>query len=127
MGPRLEQSGGAPEGWHPVRGLLAGAFVKKRLPTYLAVGAPPRSAAMLLDRQRHLMDLDLPDDARRGGGGLEAVSAGGAEVQEIVLRSPVDLFRWEQDPFVFGVSGLSADLAPVLARWRWRLGRLDDV
>ena len=36
----------------------------------LAVGAPPRVTAMLFDRQRHLMDLDLLDDARRGGGGL---------------------------------------------------------
>jgi hypothetical protein len=43
------------------------------------------------------------------------------------VRSAVDLFRWEQDPLVFGVSGLSTDAALVLALRRWRLGRLDDI
>src|ERR1700730_200165 len=93
----------------------------------LAVGAPPRVTAMLFDRQRHLMDLDLLDDARGGGGGLQAVSAAGAEEQDVVVRSAVDLLRWEQDTLVFGVSGLSTDAALVLALRRWRLGRLDDV
>src|SRR4051812_11755182 len=59
----------------------------------LAMGTPPRVTAMLFDRQRHLRDLDLLDDARRGGGGLQAVSATGAEVQDVVVRSAVDLFR----------------------------------
>src|SRR5258705_6716756 len=93
----------------------------------LAVGAPRRMTAMLFDRQRHLMDLDLLDDARCGGGGLQAMSAGGAELPEVVVRSPVDLFGREQGPFVFGVSGVSADAALVLALWQWWLGRLDDI
>ena len=55
------------------------------------------------------------------------MSAGGAELPEVVVRSPVDLFGREQGPFVFGVSGLSADAALVLALWQWWLGRLDDI
>jgi hypothetical protein len=82
---------------------------------------------MLFDRQRHLMDLDLLDDARRGGGGLQAVSATRAEVEEVIVRSAVDLFGWKRDTLVFGVSGLSTDAALVLALQRWRLGRLDDI
>ena len=58
---------------------------------------------------------------------LQAVSATRAEVQEVIVRSAVDLFRWEQDTLVFGVSGLSTDAALVLALRRWRLGRLDDI
>src|SRR6267142_1643924 len=92
-----------------------------------AVRTPPRMTAMLFDRQRHLVDLDLLDDARCGGGGLQAMSAGGAELPEVVVRSPVDLFGREQGPFVFGVSGLSADAALVLTLWQWWLGRLDDI
>ena len=82
---------------------------------------------MLFDPQRHLMDLDLLDDARRAGGGLQSVTATGAEVQDVVVRSVVDLFRREQSTLVFGVSGLSTDTALVLALRRWRLGRLDDI
>ena len=39
----------------------------------------------------------------------------------------VDGFGREGDALVLGMSGLSADFAPVLALRRWRLGRLDDV
>src|SRR5260370_27061944 len=81
----------------------------------LAVRTPPRMTAMLFDRQRHLVDLDLLDDARCGGGGLQAMSAGGAELPEVVVRSPVELFAPEQGPFVFWVSRVSADASPVLS------------
>src|SRR3954447_20771215 len=39
----------------------------------------------------------------------------------------VDRLGGERGPFVPGVPGLAPDPAPVLALWRWRLGRLDDV
>ena len=55
------------------------------------------------------------------------MSAAGAEFQEVIVRSPVDLFWREQNTFVLGVSGLTADAAliPSLG-WR-RLGRFDDI
>jgi hypothetical protein len=82
---------------------------------------------MLLDLQGYTVDLNLLGHARRDGGGSQAMPARGAEVQVVVVDSPVDAFGWEHGSFVFGVSGLSAGSALVLALGRWRLGRLDDV
>ena len=39
----------------------------------------------------------------------------------------VDDFGRERDAFVLGMSGLSTDAAFVLARRRWRLGRLEEI
>src|SRR5512135_968235 len=84
--------------------------------------------AMLLNLERHFADVDLLDHPRRdGAGGLQVVPAGGAVLQAMIEGSAVEGFGRERGAFVFGVSGLSADLALVLAlRWWW-LGRLDDV
>src|SRR5260370_42303742 len=62
------------------------------LPIYLlAARTPPRMTAMLFDRQRHLVDLDLLDDARCGGRGVHALAAGGPELPGAVGRPPVEL------------------------------------
>ena len=44
-----------------------------------------------------------------------------------VLKGLIDLLGWEQSAFVFGMTGLTAALALVLARRRGRRRRLDDV
>ena len=94
----------------------------------LTAWAPSRMGAMLLDRQRHLADIDLLDHPRRESeGGLQVMAARGAGVEAMIEAPAVDGFRRERGAFVFGMSGLSADSAMVLALWRWRLGRLDDV
>src|SRR5205807_2095705 len=93
-----------------------------------AMGTPPRMAAMLLDRQRHLADVDLLDHPwREGAGGVQILAARGAGVQAVIEGPTVDRLRREGGAFVLGMSELSADLASILALRRWRLGRLDDV
>src|SRR5512132_38975 len=90
--------------------------------------APSRMTAMLLDRQRHLADVDLLDHPRRDGeGGPQVMAARGAEFEAVIEGPGVDRRRREGGAFVLGMSGLSADSALVLALWRWGLGRLDDV
>ena len=84
--------------------------------------------AMFLDREGHLADIDLLDHSWRNGQRREQVmAAAGAEVDAMVEGPAVDGFGPEGGAFVFGMAGLSADAAFVLAlRWR-RLGWLDDV
>src|SRR3954462_15297150 len=84
--------------------------------------------AVLLDRQRHLDDVDLLDHAWGDGPhGLEVMATRGAVVEAMIEGPGVDGLGREGDAFVFGVAGLAADAAAVLSlRWR-RLGRLDDV
>jgi hypothetical protein len=85
-------------------------------------------AAMLLDRQRHLADVDLLDHPRRDGEGRpQVIAAGGAGVEAVLEGPAVEGLGREGDAFVLGMAGLPADAAFVLAlRWR-RLGWLDDV
>ncbi len=45
----------------------------------------------------------------------------------MIEGSAVDGFGREGDTLVLGMAGLPADAAMVLALWRWRLGRLDEV
>src|SRR5512135_1401879 len=84
--------------------------------------------AMLLDRQRHLADVDLLDHPRREGeGGPQVIAAGGAGVEAVIEGPAVEGLGREGDAFVLGMAGLPADAAFVLAlRWR-RLGWLDEV
>jgi hypothetical protein len=84
--------------------------------------------AMLLDPQRHFANVDLLDHPRcNGEGGMQVVPARGAGVEAMIERPAVDGLGWERGAFVFGMSGLPADSASLLAlRW-WRLGRLDEV
>ena len=82
---------------------------------------------MLLDPQGHLVDLELLDDAWCGDRGLQVMSTRGAGVEDVVVESPIDLFGRDRGAFVFGMSGLPADAASVLALGRRWLGWLDDV
>src|SRR3954453_14789928 len=84
--------------------------------------------AVLLDRQRHLGDVDLLNNARGDGPhGLEVMATRGAVVEAMIEGPGVDGLGGEGDSLVLGVAGLAADAAFVLSlRWR-RLGRLDDV
>ena len=101
---------------------------QRGLELLLTVRAPPWVAAMLLDLQRHVLNvnlLDHPGHNRRHG--FQVMAATGTEIEAIVDRRAVDRFRREGSAFVLGVTGLSADVASILALWRLRLGRLDDV
>src|SRR3954447_11824361 len=90
--------------------------------------APPRMAAVFLDRQRDVANVDLLHDARRDGPhGLQAPAARGAGVGAMIEGPGVDDLGREGGSFVLGMAGLPADSAPVLALRRRRLGRLDDV
>jgi hypothetical protein len=83
---------------------------------------------MLLDLQRHGLDVDLLDhsglDRQQG---LQGMPALGARVEAMIEAPAVDHLRREGDSFVLAVTGLSTDVATLLALWRGRLGRLDDV
>ena len=85
-------------------------------------------AAMLLDRQRDLADIDLLDHPRRDGqGGAQVMAAAGAGVEAMIEGPGVEGLGREGGALVLGMAGLPADAAFVLSlRWR-RLGRLDDV
>jgi hypothetical protein len=84
--------------------------------------------AVLLDRQRDLADIDLLDHPGRDGqGGPQVVAARGAGVEAMVEGPGVDGLGREGGSLMLGMAGLPADPASVLARRRWRLGRLDDV
>jgi hypothetical protein len=93
-----------------------------------AMRAPPRMTAMLLNHQRHFLDVDLLDHPGRDRAeGLQILSAPGAEVDVMIEGPSVERFGREGDPFMLGMSGLSADPPLVLALRGRRLGRLDDV
>ncbi len=83
---------------------------------------------MLLDLQRHVLDVDLLDHSRQDRRhGLQVMPATGTEIEAIVDRRAVDRLRGEGGAFVLGVTRLSADTALLLTFRRLRLGRLDDV
>jgi hypothetical protein len=83
---------------------------------------------MLLDRERRPCDVDLLDHPRRGRHQrLQAMSATGAEVQTIIEGPGVDGLGRECGALVLGVSWLTVDATPGLARRGRGLGRLDDV
>jgi hypothetical protein len=85
-------------------------------------------AAVLLNRQRHLDDIDLLDHTGVApSGGFEPMTAIGTEIDTMIEKPVVDGFGREWVPFVFRVSGLATDLALGLTIGWWRLGRLDDV
>ena len=83
---------------------------------------------MLLDHQRHVVDVDLLDHPGHDRGhGFQVMPAPGAMIKAMVERIAVDQFRREGGAFVLWVTGLPADAAPLLALRRCRFGRLDDV
>jgi hypothetical protein len=83
---------------------------------------------MLLDHQRHVVDVDLLDHPGHDRGhGFQVMPAPGAKIEAMVERIAVDQFRREGGAFVLGVTGLPAVAAPLLALRRCRFGRLDDV
>src|SRR3954468_5913450 len=92
-----------------------------------AVGAPAGVAAVLLDQDRHRGDLDLLDDAHVVAGGPQAPAAVGADLHEVVMGRGVEPCRRDAESLVLGVPRLAAGVAPLLARGRRGLGRLDDV
>ena len=94
----------------------------------LAVRAPAWMTTMLLDHQRHVVDVDLLDHPGHDRGhGFQVMPAPGAKIKAMVERIAVDQFRREGGAFVLWVTGLPADAAPLLALRRCRFGRLDDV
>ena len=71
---------------------------------------------MLLDHQRHVLDVDLLDHPGHDRGhGLQVMPAPGAKIEAIVERIAVDQFRREGGAFVLGVTRLPADAASLLA------------
>src|SRR3954468_14985651 len=89
---------------------------EKRRPELLPTArTPPGMTAMLLDLQRHVLDVDLPDHSghdRRHG--LQMIPATGTKIEAIVDRRTVDRFGRVGGAFVLGVTRLSPDAAPPL-------------
>ena len=109
----------------PPRSILNGQW---GLIDLLAVRAPAWMTTMLLDHQRHVVDVDLLDHPGHDRGhGFQVMPAPGAKIKAMVERIAVDQFRREGGAFVLWVTGLPADAAPLLALRRCRFGRLDDV
>ena len=101
----------------------SGAVVK-----LLTTRAPSRMTAVLLNRQRHLIDVNLLDHTGLAPGrGFQPMAAPGTKIDTMIERPVVDGFGRERIPFVFRVSGLATDLALSLTIGGRRLGRLDDV
>jgi hypothetical protein len=84
-------------------------------------------AAVFLDLDRDHANLDLLDDTNVVAGRTQSVAAVGAKLRDIVVRRGRELFERDQASFVFGMSGLSADVSLVLTGRRLGFGRLDDV
>ncbi len=92
----------------------------------LALGAPVRVAAVLLDLDGHLWDLHLLHDARSFLGVLQRPAAVGTAVEGIIVRGS-DLRRGKRWSFVARMPRLSA--APtfgllILAAILWRLDNI---
>ena len=84
--------------------------------------------AVLLNRQRHLIDVDLLDHTGLAPGrGLQPMAASGTKIDTMIESPGVDGLGWEWIPFVYRVTGLTTDLASGLTIGRRRLGRLDDI
>jgi hypothetical protein len=68
--------------------------------------------AVLLNRQRHLIDVNLLDDSGLAPGrGFQPLAAPRTKLDPIIERAVVDGLGRERISFVFGVSGLATDLA----------------
>jgi hypothetical protein len=94
----------------------------------LTTRAPCRMTAVLLNRQRHLIDVDLLDHTGLAPGcGFQPMAAPGTKIDTMIERPVVDGLGRERIPFVFRVSGLATDFALSLTIGERRLGRLDDV
>jgi hypothetical protein len=93
----------------------------------LAVLAPERHTAMFFDDQRHFANVNLLDDARFQGGGLQTVPTVGANVDGMAVRRSRESFGGKQGAFVFGMTGLAADVTFFLPGRQRRRGRLDDI
>src|ERR1017187_176433 len=92
----------------------------------LTTRAPSRMTAVLLNRQRHLIDVDLLDHTGLAPGrGFQPMAAPGTKIDTMIERPVVDGLGREWIPFVFRVSRLAADLALSLTIGGRRLGRLD--
>src|ERR1700689_4243538 len=92
-----------------------------------AMPTPTGMTAMFLDLDRDHTNLDLLDNANVVAGRTQSVAAVRAKLRDVVVRRSRELRERDQTPFVFGVSGLSADVAVVLSGRRLGFGRLDDV
>ena len=101
---------------------------KRGLVELLTTWAPPGMTVVLLDRQRHVLDVNLLDHTGLAPErGFQPMAAPGAKIDTMIERSGVYGLSREWVAFVFGVSGLATDLALSLTiGWR-RLGWLDDV
>ena len=72
--------------------------------------------AVLSNRQRDFIDIDLLDHTRLAPSrGFQAMAAPGTKIDTMVERPVVDRFGRELIPFVFRMSGLATDLALRLA------------
>ena len=101
---------------------------QRSLVKLLTTRAPSRMTAVLLNRQRHVVDVNLLDDSGLAPGRrFQVLAAAGTKIDPIIERPVVDGLGRERISFVFGVSGLTTDLALSLTFGRRRLGRLDDV
>jgi hypothetical protein len=84
--------------------------------------------AVLLNRQRHILDVNLLDHTGLAPErGFQPMAALGTKIDTMIETPGVDGLVRERLPFVLRVSGLAADLALILAFRRLWLRRLDDV
>ena len=101
---------------------------QRSLVKLLTARAPSRMTAVLLNRQRRVVEVNLLDDAGLAPGRrLQVMAAPGTKIETMIEKPGVDSLGRERLPFVLRVSGLATDLALGLTLGRRRLGRLDDV
>ena len=101
---------------------------QRSLVKLLTARAPSRMTAVLLNRQRQVVDVNLLDDSGLAPGRrLQVMAAPRTKIDTMIEKPGVDGLGRERLPFVFGVSGLATDFALSLTLGRRRLGRLDDV
>ena len=74
--------------------------------------APELGPSVLFDRQRHLKNIDLLDDASDGAVGPHDTAAVGAGVERMREKRG-DLFGRERVARMQGMAGLAANRAPV--------------
>ena len=89
----------------------------------------PEMTAMLLDLQRHVLDVDLLDHSRlnRRHGSRSRPPNARTKIEPIVDKRAVDRFRWEGVAFVPRVTRLSRRCVVVPDPPATPAGRLDDV
>ena len=77
---------------------------------------------MLVDLQRHVVDVDLLDHPGHDREhGLQLMPATGTEIEAMVEEPPLMDSGGKAVAFVLGVTGLSADVASILTLRRVRL------